>query len=1161
MSKLRNKFIIVLAVLLCVMLALSAALIIPKSKTASADTRVESHFTTIGSGGDGIYNGTATKKSFDSALMNQLYAALTGKNNASYEDVEKLVYPNGTNNNPVKVTASTIYSNNHNTNVSVWFGGLKWDVVFMTSVRSDTGAVDCNNSNIVGDVVLDLWLSSDMVLEKTSDLVVFSPHGSTQSANVTYPDNMYGRSKIRVATLNAGGQYSDTTSALHALTPQDNENRYARFTMKEGTDSNTVQNSLIQFIVQPKDIEYQENLSAQGAHAPPNYQFPNDAYGQINDGTWYTNSNNIQAIQTKDGYADWKNDYVWLPASSETGNADGYGLWKTNTDLRSTVTQNAWLRSGNNTGIANGAVYLTPSGVFYGDFTSTVQAVRPALHLNLTKAAEAANGVTYDDSIALTKVNYTGDTVKVTIPDFKKLDIGTPMEGNAAAGSRADFNNETGEFSAQLPNNSDSVNYEISVKPKTDYVWIGTDDSSTKYYKIHINPAPITVDWHDFTVKYDPSTAESLLYNTDPTSEVPPPKLFTVRYIILPPGESLSTVAPQEGDSRWAPKDDSNTYKAISAGVYRVWFKIEAQYHKTLIASYTVTVAADTVTVKVTGDGVLVGNVVYADSNAQDLTNETKLKTRFKTKVEIYGSNGVKYDSTQVNNLLDKLDVVPFTWTVNGSKNYVSVNSNGYYNVGTYYFDLRYKDGEEDAISFKWESNSSGREIHPEVTIEKRSVRVDIVADKGDLTHIYGDSPASMKYVVPDEGELADGETVDDLGLLDLFVVKGTSDEISVRTNVGEYTIEGLYDEGNYSIEFEEVKYKVTKRPVTLQIAEEEAEYGTDFSKHKFGSMTVTGGKLVNGNSVASVTANADYYLWDNGRIELSSTLPPNEYELRAEVKSDNYDFTVLAGKLTITKANFDMSGVKLENAGYLYDGKPHAAKITGTLPSKDITVTYVYVLGDVQTTDAPTETGLYTVYALFTHTSPYHNEITNKVAYLRIAATQAELDQGFPSETPDPGDVTTPPGGGTTEDLESKKEQAKKDLEDAANKKKEEIDNDPNLTDEEKQRQKDKVDEELQKGKNAIDGATSSSGIDQATDDARKNIENIGAGEEDGSFPWWIIAVIAGVLLLLILLIIIIVKRRNADDDDEYDDYYDDEYYGDEEDYEEGEDFGDENY
>ena len=1161
MSKFRSKFIAVLAVIFCALLALSAAFLIPH-KTASAGTRVESHFTTIGSGGDGIYNGSTTKKSFDSKLMNDLYAALTGKNNASYEDVEKLVYPNGASNPAQNVTATSIYANNSNRNVSVWFGGLKWDVVFMTVVRSDTGSVDCNNNNIVGDVVLDLMLSSDMVLEDTAHLAQFSPHGSTQSANVTYPDSMYGRSKIRVETLNAGGQYSKSTSELETATAQSNTNRYARFTMKEGTDSKTVQNSLVQFIVQPKDIEYQEKLSSQGSYAPPNYQFPNDAYGQINDGTWYTgNSNNMQAIQTKDGYADWKNDYLWLPSFAETGNADGCGLWKTNVDLRSAVTKNAWLRSGNCFN-ADGAALLTPTGDAYSAITSTALAVRPALHFNLTKAAEAANGVTYDDSIAFTKVNYTGNVVKVTIPDFKKLEVGTPMEGNAAAGSKADFNKDTGEFTAQLPNNSDSVNYEISVKPKTDYVWIGTDNNSTKYYKIHINPAPITVDWSDRTVNYDPVAAESLLYTSQPTSDVIGLVNFTIKYIILTPSESLSTAKPEEGDSRWATADNSDTYKATTSGMYRVWYKITADNHRTLIENYTVTVTADSVTIKVSGDGVLATDVIYADTVAQSLTNEASLKTRIKQKITIIGSNGEAYDTSAVNTLMDKLNVVLFTWTVNGSKNYVKPNSNGYYNIGTYYFDFQYKDPADAAISFKWESNSANREIHPEVTIEKRDINVNIVsATEGkELTQVYGDSPASMKYVVPDESELATGETVDDLKLLDLFVVKGTTDEIGARTNVGEYIIEGLYDEGNYNIQFNEVIYKVTKRSVTLQVADEEVEFGIDFIKHKFGAMTVAEGKLVNGNSVASVTANADYYLWDNGRIELSSTLPPNEYELRADVKSDNYDFTILAGKLTITKANFDMSGVKLENAGYLYNGKPHPAKITGTLPSKDITVTYVYVIDGVESTDAPIEIGLYTVYALFTHTSPYHNEITNKVAYLRIAATQAELDQGFPSETPDPGDVTTPPsGGGTTEDLEDKKEQAKKDLEDAANKKKDEIDKDPNLTDEEKQQQKDKVDQELQKGKDAIDSATSSSGIDSAFNESKKNIEDIGFKNGGSSFPWWIIAVIGGALLLLALLIIIIVKRRQAvDDDDYYDDYYDDEYDFDEE-YED--DGGEEDY
>ena len=1080
MSKLKSKFITLLAVLLCSVLTLCASIAFLQNNKVKAVTYIEGNYHIIGTASNDLFNGTAAKKTFDSKLMNELYEALTAQTGATEDDVAALITTGN-------VASDVIRSRNSNQNVAVWLGGYKWVVTYITKDTS-------------GNTILDLWMSPDSATTSS----VFANH-AVHDGSAAYPSSMYATSVVRVTGVNAGGYASinDTTIPTDPAA-QNPKHIYAHYTM-DNSDNTHV--SLKEFIVQPKDVAYQATETSAGNYMAGHgrtYRLPNDAYTDVGSAVgvngWYTASQNYWGKGAGDyAYDAWKNDYLWIPSLAETGNSDSNsnsynGIWNTNEVVRSAYNTATWLRSGDDGYANNGVMSLTSSGDGAGTYTSDSLAVRPALHFNLTKAAAAANGVTYDNSVAFTKVNYTGNVVKVTIPDFKKLDIGTVMEGNSAAGSKADFNTETGEFTAQLPNNSETVNYEISVKPKDGFVWYGTDDSSTKYYKIHITPAPITVDWQDFSVKYDPSTAESLLYTTQPTSEVIGLVNFTIKYIILTPSESLSTVKPEEGDSRWADADNSDKYKATMAGMYRVWYKITAENHATKIENYTVTVTADSVTIKVSGNGVLATDVIYADTIAQSLTNEASLKTRIKQKITIVGSNGSTYDTNAVNTLMEKLDVKLFTWTVNGSKNYVSVNSNGHYNVGTYYFDFQYKNPADAAISFKWETNSSGREIHPEVTIEKRDINVNIVAatEGKELMQVYGDSPASMKYVVPDESELADNESVADLKLLDLFVVKGTTDEIGARTNVGEYTIEGLYDEGNYNIQFKEVKYKVTKRPVTLQIADEEVKYGTDFSNYKFGAMTVAEGKLVNGNSIETVTANADYYLWNNGRMELSSTLPPNEYELRADITSNNYDFTILAGKLTITKADYDMSGVKLENAGYLYDGKPHEAKLTGTLPSSSITVTFVYVLDGEESLDPPTEIGLYTVFAIFTHSSPYYNEITNKVAYLRIAETQEELDQGFPSETPDPDDVTTDPSA----ILDNKKSQAKSELEQVAKDKRDEIDNDPNLTDEEKKVLKDKVDEELQKGKDAIDSATSTSGVEQAFGDAKKEIEDIGKAE-----------------------------------------------------------------
>ena len=57
MSKLRKKFITVLAVLFCALLCISAALIIPKSKTAYANRQTGTDYWKLVSNGADLYVG------------------------------------------------------------------------------------------------------------------------------------------------------------------------------------------------------------------------------------------------------------------------------------------------------------------------------------------------------------------------------------------------------------------------------------------------------------------------------------------------------------------------------------------------------------------------------------------------------------------------------------------------------------------------------------------------------------------------------------------------------------------------------------------------------------------------------------------------------------------------------------------------------------------------------------------------------------------------------------------------------------------------------------------------------------------------------------------------------------------------------------------------
>ncbi|MDE7182024.1 MAG: P35 family lipoprotein [Clostridia bacterium] len=94
----------------------------------------------------------------------------------------------------------------------------------------------------------------------------------------------------------------------------------------------------------------------------------------------------------KAGYEDWQNDKVWLPSVTETGYTPDGGIWGLSNDQRINFSaapqaKNAmtWLRSGY-VSSANSAYNIKVDGGFSSTQTYDSLAVRPAVHLNLTKA-------------------------------------------------------------------------------------------------------------------------------------------------------------------------------------------------------------------------------------------------------------------------------------------------------------------------------------------------------------------------------------------------------------------------------------------------------------------------------------------------------------------------------------------------------------------------------------------------------------------------------------------------------------------------------------------------------------------------------------------------------------------------------------------------------
>lgn len=303
--------------------------------------------------------------------------------------------------------------------VIVRFGGLDWQVVYLSK---DT---DGNN-------ILTLWLSSsqqDAFAGRTADegtLYGFIDNSlysdwsndlAIGGSSSSYPNNMYGRSYIRSVTLNNGGEYSTSDSQITSSMQSEN-NVFARFTMED------IDNSLTQYIVTPSQMSWQVLQSATALLSGLTYFYPNDSIedpaGSGLSGMWYSSSCNYK---DKVGYKDWAYDYLWLPSIGETGyDSSHIGLWETSTKQRqnfsSSTSNNGtvgsnnkasigsynifWLRSGE----YNSGIYVLSSrssgNGYFGHFSLNSYAVRPALHLNLSKVIEETKPqsfkITLDDN-------------------------------------------------------------------------------------------------------------------------------------------------------------------------------------------------------------------------------------------------------------------------------------------------------------------------------------------------------------------------------------------------------------------------------------------------------------------------------------------------------------------------------------------------------------------------------------------------------------------------------------------------------------------------------------------------------------------------------------------------------------------------------------------
>ena len=454
----------------------------------------------------GDYATRGDGKVFDGNVLDKLYSAILGTTDKkTYTELYDAVNSSQSLTTGTTSTGQNVNTQDHSMNfshinggnaITVEFGGYKWNVVYAT-----TNTLDGSDGNTkAGDLIVTLWMS-----ENLSGTYQWNEYTSDNTSN-SYPSSMYSTSKIRVDTLNGGGDagamYAKSLTSLTGTQGDRINHPFSVFTMSAATAVG--KRSLTQYLAQPHSVVYQQKENfvwSYGGTTSP-FLLPNEAWGMGTDGPdtslvylgssgWYagssTNISNMLQLIDKPQYYDWVNDYLWLPSLTETGykrngsaseGSDysyGTSLWgipnSANNSSSNIYAHNilkssgsSWLRSAARTNVRNTGT-LTATGGHYDVPTSTQCAIRPALHLNLTQASK--NFTREINSPTDVSLEYTGNALSMddVAPadkawyDASILDIEYPadMTNAGTKAVKAKIKSSAAEYSFKNPTTSSAA--------------------------------------------------------------------------------------------------------------------------------------------------------------------------------------------------------------------------------------------------------------------------------------------------------------------------------------------------------------------------------------------------------------------------------------------------------------------------------------------------------------------------------------------------------------------------------------------------------------------------------------------------------------------------------------------------------------------------------
>ncbi|MDE6074810.1 MAG: hypothetical protein K2G26_00060, partial [Clostridia bacterium] len=878
---------------------------------------------------------------------------------AGYKNIDDMI--DGVNNGDVKTSADF-------GNTVVNFGR---DTKNITTTQ-EIAWIPAYLSNSTQGPILTLFLASN------STPYTFSDGSHNNNANTNPSSNNYSTSKVRAVTLNNGGTYCSGygAGATTQVTPK--SNNYTATSNNSNPWEMFTTGALASYIVSPSAVSWQSTAK----------KMKNDPLWAGNNTGKYTGSG-------------WLNDKLWLPSvyeiydntiadnSTATTFAKNGGLWQ----LSANSIENPeryWTRSA----LATNAYSIMQ--IRYDDcqnvgVNATTVSVRPALHLNLSAAAENA---TIDAPGHIDELTYDGeskwiDNLSTKKPEWLNLELYNSTDYMTPSIVYTDTKGV--ETSATKDNVKEAGTYRVTMNLASGLKWSDNEGTGGRSFTITVKKAEsaVTVDNPYSDPVYMPSKLPDLTNATDGGTKgtfswrTQTPKIGINDYTWYFTPDNDISYNPAEGTLTFDFMEDSilsievtkfnenndTIYTNTPLTTLKSYFKVSAIYSSTKdsdeplksLTAFIVQIDNNNGKLVAGSNDVTIFTSDYAKSTSYTINNVQELSYTQIVTLN-FSQTTFTYPVTE-EQIRDKISLFKVKrndeQTVDVDKSEATVE--GDLTVGSKTLTLKLGD-----LSKTFN-----------VTIEKGTYDMDGVELSGEKTVTYDGDTHALTL----SGTLPEGVTAGDI----TYTKQGGTPSTTAPTDAGTYTVKVSFtgDAANYNT--------ISDVTATLTIGKATHEIPTDYETTK--QFTYTG-------SVISLPVNwidvpegvtVKYYEVVDGVVsatEFTGATGIKVYNLKAVFTvADPANYNVPAPvELTfeITNKKIYTLSVTFEDGTFTYDGQSHTIAIDGELPDW-ITVKYYKDDGVTEFTGAKDVADSGTVIAKFTHNDPEYADIPDMTAVLTI--------------------------------------------------------------------------------------------------------------------------------------------------------------------------------